>query len=400
VSGTVKTAALWLSLLAALTLAAACPADDHSTVPPVPRVDQRSAGDAVGKALPGLPEATRAALVSLITTLSEGQSLGVTIDGRHADFRIEGGRVALGPPLEGPGLPRGIVGSCALVYRTGVAVDLDRAQARLERAEMAVSRAGEDAVSYVAPESGNLVTVTSGGLLFAWSKRPADGLEVTDQLSADTANAIRWLGEINAALAQATDDPTARSRLFYSDPPYTHREAWLLLTSERSPRGAFVAPWARGLPRSTSASLDVPDVTLAAARLRAWVAGEGSLPSFELDGKKVIEGVEGDVGGGRGTSRPVAAADILERLKKGRHELKPVGTRYGAPCALCLEIVLPAGTPAGIELTAGSAVPFRASRPMSDLLADWPELRGLVPEVEQAETAPSPPAPLPTERGA
>jgi len=380
---------MWLVTLAALTLAAACSADDQSAPPQIATVDQRSATDAVSQALPGLPEATRAALVSLITTLSEGQSLGVTIDGRHADFRIEGGRVVLGPPLEGPGLPRGAVGSTALVYRTGVAIDLDRAQARFERAEMPARRAGDDAVSYVAPESGNRVIVTADGLLCAWSNRPADSIEVTDQLSADAASALRWLGEINAALAQAADDPTARASLSYSDPPYTHREAWFLLTSERSPRGAFVAPWAQGLPRTTSAALELPVISLSAARLRAWVAGEGSMPSFELDGKKVIEGIEGDTGGGRGTSRHVASADILDRLKNGRHELKPVGTRYGAPCVLCLEVVVPAGAPGGIELTAGSAIRFRASKPMTDLLVDWPELRGLVPEVGQE--APSPP---------
>jgi hypothetical protein len=351
--------------------------------------DRASAEAAVGQSMPTLEESARRHVVALLVGLGDGESLALTYGGEYGEFYVDDKTVRLGSPLDRPEyvgrspLPGH---NSALVFSLGIPIDIDRAHGELDRENVEVLPIGDGALMYDAVPSRNRVYLTADGLVAVFSTEPIDSLRITDGLAADATWLLARLMRVSPRLEAMPEDPSYRAGQYFGDPAYTYREAWFLLRTEGMAIGLPEARWTVDMPSATDAVVHVPDVEAKEARLRVWVAGAGSMPSIKFDGEKFIEGVEGDVGGGRGPAKRVAAADVTEKFREGERRIEPEETRYAAPCAVSVETILPEGSGRELVMEAGREIAFEASHPMGEILTMWPQLEEILGTAEPAST--------------
>jgi len=416
-----------------------------------------SARAALDEALPDLPDDTDAAFMALLVSMGDGDELSVRYNLLSARFRCVGDVVEVlapawdvSPPVAADG---SVVGPdvresdmpisrsrAGLVVDLDQWLDLDRVAGRLKDEYGPPSSQSEAAVTFQLPDTQETLTITAEGLVCVIRRGPASGLSVVDGFMETVVRVVEAAAQVHVALADTSREDLLRRSVVYSHPKESYARAWFLIGPQRLTDGRL-PDWTRGLASGIEATALIPSYapppaevaepeprqpadeptttrTRGArgperrpdrverpatpsradrpveARLRVWAVGMGSMPSFKVNGRRVIRGVEGDKGGGEGPPDKHGSADITEALRPGENRIETIETPYAAACVVCIELIAPPGESAAFELVAGRTVQVTASAPLARLLTDWPPLAAVLPPDEMGETESPGPPPL------
>ncbi len=356
---------------------------------PLWAASEESAKAAVAQAFPEVTFAQAAAIFQLLTTLQDGDTLVITLNGAGASFYADGDRIVIGGKPETPGAPASTtpakpptspvvkpttpptqLAACnsALAYRIATKpLDLAPFQAEVARNGHNILAAGDKAVTFLMGAKADIVTLTSDGTICVRSAEPLASLETVDMLEAEAAGAMGYLQKVNAGVSSGTVAAGLAGHIYYSDPPYTYKQIGFL-------GQAADQRWMSTRFRPT---LRIPDIEVWQARLSLrflrrkdvfagwdWVA-----PTITLDGTEVI--------------KPQAAqfaysADLTGLLSPGDHALgvevqrgqgKATGSEFG------IDMIVAAGGEADFAaIVRGETITSASSQPMAQITTDWEAL--------------------------
>jgi len=357
---------------------------------PVWAASEESAKQAVAKAFPDVSFAQAAAIFQLLTTLQDGDTSVIMINGTGASFHADGDSIVVGGKPGTPGAPatgttakpQTVVKppthpptelparNSALVYSIATKpLDLDLFRAEVARNGHNVVATTDDSVTFLMGANTDIVTLTTDGTICVRSAEPLDSLDTVDLLEAEAAGAMSYLQKVNASVTDGTVAAGLRGHIYYSNPPYTHKQISFLGQT----------PNQRWMSSRFRSALRIPDIEVKEARLSlrflrrrdvfsdwSWVA-----PTITIDGAKVIRPSVG---------KRSYTADITDLLTPGEHALgvkveQGQGTATGSEFGIAM--IVAAGAEADFEaVVRGETITSSSSQPLEAITRDWEALAG------------------------
>jgi len=336
-----------------------------------------SAEDAVATALPDLATGTAAALVELLVTLEDGSSVSILVDGQTVQFDAVDGAIAVDAPAAAVGVTLGEYRS-AVAFRIKEKVDLAPLHRELERKGRDVRMVPDAGLLVEFPTTGDVCLMTNDTTVAVLSPSPLDSLLIADQLAAEAEEMLGHLRAVNALLTDQQVASGMRDHIHYSAPAGTYKSVRILSGVEKA--------WGYStMPKDFDAAIRIPDIPIAAARLRVWSISLGP-QAEQLGSVRNVTNVliDGTVVIGEDPKKAFAFADLTEKLQFGDHRLSVAVSllRPWCPLEFGIDLVVEEADQGDFQIVvAGKTATSVSSQAMDKIAEHWPGLAGLLSEL-------------------
>ncbi|MFP3904205.1 MAG: hypothetical protein ACLFWB_08210 [Armatimonadota bacterium] len=360
-------------------------------------VDEDSARSAIQDAFPDAPYARQAAVFQLLSTMQDGDTVMVMINDEVGSFAIQGDRVILqrfprlpedvreqggrkapervAPPEEAPRaekppmppqLPQEFASAMVLNVPVDGLINLDLFRAEAERNGRRIATSTSELVSFAMSTGGDLITLTSKGVMCVRSGRAIETLVAVKQLRQEAEEALGYLDTASRRIDRDDVEKALDAPVFYSKPDgIMHRLEFL------GQEGRWMSP-------RFTADITVPEADIAEAQLLLKFLRENDMysgveeiaPRVRLDGDTRI--------------KPRAkvtdySADITDIFTPGEHILSVRTTSTAKDIAtgtrFVFEVVFASAPDASIVAeVSGEQIRSVPSKAISDLADDYPQL--------------------------